>query len=291
MPDTRPGRSTPRIPGVTRYMHAVARAARDLKRQISDPVYRHQQSELERLARLPPCQSTITNLLACKWEIVDAPSFLSMYQEIFLREVYRFAAPTQRPFIIDGGANVGLGVLYFKRLYPDAEIIAFEPDPAICAVLKRNVNSSGLRDVTIVQRALWDSAGRLEFMIEGSWAGRLARSGGSGHQVVETVRLRDYLSRTVDFLKLDIEGAETEVLADCAGLLHKVQNLFVEYHSFAGEPQTVDRLLGLLIGAGFRLYLSSPHHPPQPFLKSQPYLGIDTALNVAAQRSQNGRRT
>jgi len=276
---------------VTRYMRSVARAAKDVRRQVSDPAYRRQKAELERLAKLAAYQPTITNLLGCKWEIVDAPSFLSMYQEIFLKQVYRFSATTRRPFIIDGGANIGLSVLYFKRLHPEADVVAFEPDPAICAVLERNVQGNGLRSVTIVQRALWTSAGKREFMGEGSWGGRLARNGDSGHLAVETVRLRDYLERRVDFLKLDIEGAETEVLADCAGLLHKVQNLFVEYHSFAGQPQTVDRLLGLLIGAGFRLYLASPSHPPQPFVKSEPYLGIDTALNVAAKRSQNGRST
>jgi FkbM family methyltransferase len=275
---------------MTRYVRAVARAATNLKRQISDPVYRHQQSELQRLAELPPYQPATTNLLGCNWEIADAPSFLSLYQEIFVREVYRFDAATPRPFVLDGGANIGLSVLYFKRLYPLAKVVAFEPDPAICAVLKRNIDRSGLRDVTIVQGALWTSAGRKEFMSEGSWAGRLAGSGDDGNQVVETVRLRDYLERTIDFLKLDIEGAETEVLADCAGLLHNVENLFVEYHSFAGQPQTVDSLLALLIGAGFRLYLSSPSHPPQPFLKSEPYLGIDTALNIAATRTQVRRQ-
>jgi FkbM family methyltransferase len=285
MPDTRPGRSTPRIPGVTRYMHAVARAARDLKRQISDPVYRHQQSELERLAGLPPCQPTITDLLGCEWEIVDGPSFLSMYQEIFVREAYRFAAATTpRPFIIDGGANIGVSVLYFKRLHPQAEIVAFEPDPAICAVLERNVHSSGLRDVTIVQRALWTSAGEREFMSEGSWAGRLAHSGDHGNHVVETVRLRSYLDRTVDFLKLDIEGAETEVLADCAVRLHLVEHLFVEYHSLIHEPQTLATLLAVLGQAGFRFHLQAYGLSPQPFVERHSCFGMDNTVNIHAYR-------
>jgi hypothetical protein len=56
------------------------------------------------------------------------------------------------------------------------------------------------------------------------------------------VRLKEYLDRAgrVDLLKMDIEGAEADVLEDCRGSLGGVQHLFVEYHAYTGQPQRLD---------------------------------------------------
>jgi predicted O-methyltransferase YrrM len=62
---------------------------------------------------------------------------------IFLKaKIYRFNSLITKPLILDCGANVGVSVLYFKRLYPDAEIIAFEPDEDVFAILKQNYEES-----------------------------------------------------------------------------------------------------------------------------------------------------
>jgi hypothetical protein len=89
----------------------------------------------------------------------------------------------------------------------------------------------------------------------------------------------------VDFLKIDIEGAETETLKDCADRLGNVENLFVEYHSFDGERQTLDTLIGILAGAGFRLHVHSPNASPQPFVHRDLNAGMDLQLNIFAFRS------
>lgn len=60
-----------------------------------------------------------------------------MFNKIFKRQIYNFQIDNPAPYIIDAGANIGLGVIYFKKLFPDAEIIAFEPDPNIFAVMKK----------------------------------------------------------------------------------------------------------------------------------------------------------
>ena len=97
-------------------------------------------------------------------------------------------------------------------------------------------------------------------------------------------RLRDLLDREVDMLKLDIEGAETEVLRDCAAELHCVKNLFVEYHSYLNQPQTIDEILGILKASGFRVYLESDQQLRQPFLWRPIKLGMDLRLNIFAYR-------
>lgn len=69
--------------------------------------------------------------------IPDAASFIFMYKEIFEQEIYKFSSESKSPYIIDGGANIGLATIYFKKLFPKSEILAFEPDTQIHAVLKK----------------------------------------------------------------------------------------------------------------------------------------------------------
>jgi len=212
-----------------------------------------------------------------------------MYRDIFEQQSYRFRTNEQKPYIIDGGANVGLSVLYFKELYPRSQIVAFEPDDDIFSVLERNIERRGYENINLFGQALWSSETKLSFMSEGSYGGRISQADDPRDTVVQTVRLRNYLNRQVDFLKLDIEGAETEVLIDCADLLDGVENLFVEYHSFSKKPQTIHTVISILADAGFRLLITQPYGSydlsPQPFMERYVHEGMDLQLNIFAFRS------
>jgi len=209
-----------------------------------------------------------------------------MYDQIFVRQIYRFESSSETPLIIDGGANIGISVLYFKKLYPESRIIAFEPDPMIFRTLRANLKTFRLREVELVPKALWTDDSDLEFTQEGGEAGRLRAAKGLHHRIkVAGARLKSYLDRQIDLLKLDIEGAETAVLKDCAAELSRVQRLFVEYHSFADDPQTLHELLSLLHQAGFRMHIHSVLPSPQPFVKRYVNFGMDCQANIFAFRS------
>lgn len=248
-----------------------------------DPVFRQRIRERERLASLPRYQATTTSLLGTPLQIVDAHSFLQMYEEIFEREAYKFISKHEVPYIIDGGANIGLSVLYFKRLYPNSEVVAFEPDRAIFSVLEANVGN--VETVTLVRRALWSSETTLNFSPEGAWSGRIAQPGDQTKYTVETARLARYLTRPVDFLKLDIEGAETEVLQDCSELLGNVEHIFVEYHSFVNQPQVLDQLLHALAKSGFRVDIHPCGFSLTPFVSQRNSSGMDLQLNLFGYRT------
>jgi FkbM family methyltransferase len=254
-----------------------------------DAAYRSQiviREELERLKRLPRYEPTATNILGRVIEMPDAGSFLEMYDEVFSRQMFSFSCPHDSPRIIDGGANIGLFTLYFKRLFPNSSITAFEPDPAIFNYLKRNIRTWGCTDVELQRCALAARETTLPFMAEGSYAGRLARPDDDHHGAVRCMRLRPWLEQPIDLLKLNIEGPETEVLVDCADLLGNVSNIVVEYHSFAGERQTLPELLKVLRGSGFRLHVNPVRGPlAQPFLESDVLLGMDLQLAVFASRT------
>jgi len=244
--------------------------------------------ELFRLRRLPRYLPTETRLVApLRLSIPDAASFLFMYREIFEKEIYRFAARHGAPRILDVGANVGLSLIYFKRLYPDARITAFEADPAVFSYLKRNSEAASLGDVTLIDRAAWVSDGQLPFFPEGADAGSITQPASSTRSVlVPSVRLRDYLQETVDFLKMDIEGAEVDVLHDCGDSLYMVDKLFVEYHSFRSQPQRLHELLAVLHRAEFRVWLDSPVPVSQPFTRRLDDAAMDAQVNIFASRGR-----
>src|SRR5262249_43438782 len=158
----------------------------------------------------------------------DGPRFVENKAAFFDRQLYRFATTAEVPRIIDCGASIGLSVCYFKQLYPESEITAFEPDPKVYEILQQNCQSWGAQNVRLIAEAVWTRETTLAFPSAGQASGRLDEEA-TGDDVprVPTCRLRDYLTQRVDLLRLDIEGAEVDVLLDCAEFLGQVQNLVV----------------------------------------------------------------
>ncbi len=256
-----------------------------LRRFFFDREFRSKHLEYRRLGNLPRYHKTTTNLLGKPIDIVDNYSFLGLYEEIFEDEIYRFETETAEPYIIDGGSNIGLSVIYFKKIFPKAKVVAFEPDKNLFSVLTQNMRSLGLNDVVAHECALWSEDTRLDFMAEGSDSGRIDESNSSNDVIkVKALRLKSFLDRKVDFLKLDIEGAEFRVLEDCRDVLKNVEKLFVEYHSFENQPQTIDKLLEILLSAGFRLSGSPIGDGKSPFYRRESFRGMDFQMNICAYR-------
>ena len=92
--------------------------------------------------------------------------------EIFVEGIYKQQLQP-RPFIIDCGANIGLSVIYMKSLYPQATIIAFEPDEKNFELLKTNMRNFEFEQVEIRQEAVWIENTTLQFASEGSMSSRI----------------------------------------------------------------------------------------------------------------------
>src|SRR5258708_28642659 len=240
------------------------------------------------LQAIPSYQRAETDLLGEPLRLVDSASFLSSYREVFGEEIYRFPSRSDDPLILDCGANIGLGLIYWKRLYPSARIVAFEPDPGVFESLVWNCNQRQLEGVELVNKAVWSGLGEVSFLSEGADAGHVAF--GSLRDATRTiqvpsVRLFDYLDEPIELLKLDIEGAEIEVLRDCRNNLDNVNHLFVEYHSFLGQEQHLDEIFSILKRNGFRIHIKSELVTATPFVDRLNYLGLDNSLNIFAYRN------
>ncbi len=252
---------------------------------LANSDYKKKFLEETRLKALPRYTPATTHYLDNRpLEIADAASFLFMFKEIFEREIYKFQSSGKAPRIVDCGANIGMGVIYFKKLYKNAKLIAFEPDRRIFGYLQKNISSFQLKDVELINKGLWDEETTLSFDAEGADAGRVAAHDDSAN-TIDVIKLSPFLDNTVDFLKIDIEGAELTVLQECKAQLTKVQNIFVEYHSFLGQEQKLEQILKILREAGFRYYIDTPGLTSKnPFIEIRELLGMDMQLNIYGLR-------
>jgi FkbM family methyltransferase len=141
--------------------------------------------------------------------------------------------------IVDLGAHIGLTVRLWRRRFPGARVIAVEPDPDNLATARRNVAAlGGDRGVEFIHAAACGEPGHV--YLDRSEGNPLvyrtvARPPTAGAAEVEGLTMDQILERTipaatVDLLKCDIEGAERELFASCAGWIGRVRHMVIEIH-------------------------------------------------------------
>jgi FkbM family methyltransferase len=213
---------------------------------------------------------TILDYTLC---INDGHNFYSQYKDIFDARIYHFDSDRTDPLIVDCGSNIGGSILYYKSIYPRARIIAFEPDPAIFPYLQENVSRNKLQDVQLLQAALSAQEGWLTFYSDkksGSCLGKIPSDKLNKHWEkcdVQCLQLRDFLAEPVDFLKMNIEGAEWEVLEASQDLLRNIGQLIIEYHHLPGLPRTLHKILALLDRHGFEYMINHFDYETNPQLR------------------------
>jgi FkbM family methyltransferase len=232
------------------------RKANSIRRQLFPSPEAAAWKQAWHLAELTPRMTPGTiRMLDYRLQYSDLLSFCVQWQDIFVKRCLEFQAATDAPRILDCGANVGLASLYFKRRYPHACITAYEADPGLAAMAEANLKVNGAVDTEVVHAALWTTNGQLTFRCEGSDSGMIAALPGAvdGRAVVvRAQRLRDLLeAEPVDLLKLDIEGAEDPVLADCEPALHRVRAMIMDLHEFDPSERRAPCVLDRLTRAGF----------------------------------------
>ena len=184
----------------------------------------------------------------------NSEEYHHLKKEVFTSDLYYFETNNPTPFIIDAGAHIGLATLYFKKNFPGAEVLAIEPNPESFRLLEKNIFENQLDGVTTVQAALSNTTGTETLHLDetdeqwhstasfhkGSWVG----SQKSQELSVPTHTLSEFITKPVDFLKLDIEGAEQKVLMEAESALPLVQEIHIEYHTH--PSQSIKKVLELL---------------------------------------------
>jgi FkbM family methyltransferase len=173
-----------------------------------------------------------------------------------------------------------LSILFFKSLYPDANITGFEADPKIFKYLEKNINDNSVSQVKLVNKAIWYENTYLNFVSEGADAGKVSHE--KGNSKVEATDILEVLnSQKFDFLKMDIEGAEEFVIPRCRGFLNDLKFIFIEYHSKLGQEQCLDKILLILKEAGFRIHIRNVNDTNlSPFIGIKLQSEFDLQLNI-----------
>ena len=197
-------------------------------------------------------------ILGWDLEYLCGPVLANFIDQILVRRLTDFVPDNDNPMILDCGANIGFSVLNYKRQFPKANVVAFEPDPQFAPILRRNLERNRAGDVKVVEAAVWIRNGEAGWLCEGIDGSKIV---GPGQEppttAVRTVDLAEYLAVPVDLLKLDIEGAEYQVVEHLGGRLEMVKNALIECHLNQSTILPFGNMLRVLVEAGFKVTVNS----------------------------------
>jgi FkbM family methyltransferase len=161
------------------------------------------------------------------------------------------------PTIVDAGANIGAATLWFRTIYPEAAVVAVEPEPNNIAMLKKNLDQ--LDKVSIVAAAIGSRTGFVEInRNKYGWATQTKRSESGAVPIITMSDAFSRVSRGTPFIaKIDIEGFESEVFLDNLGWLDDIHMLVIEPHDWLFPRQRTSRSLQIAMASrDFEIFIS-----------------------------------
>ncbi len=174
-----------------------------------------------------------------------------VYRDTFLGRDYDYPTFFSPRTIVDVGANCGMTSVFYANRYPEAMIVAVEPETSNYLALVRNTRS--YPNVIPIQAALWKEDGQVEVFPGdggfpgwprtkewGKWGFHVRKGTGCRALTLATL-MREVGIKTVDILKVDVEGAEREIFSGC-DWMDSVKLLAIELHdgSYPGCSEAVD---------------------------------------------------
>ena len=205
--------------------------------------------------------------------IEDDP--LHLYREIFTENCYTkdFYQPQAGDVIIDCGANIGLFALYIQSIAPGAFVHCFEPAESTRKILEKNIAENNFGDfVKVYPYGVFNQRSTIE-LLKSDLSGHrsfvesqfVAKASEAETEKIECISLAEAMemagARRVDFLKVDVEGAEIEILEGASSeTLDKIERVALEYHNIIRQGAK-DRVVRVLKGSQFSSIVSYPDHP------------------------------
>jgi FkbM family methyltransferase len=164
----------------------------------------------------------------------------AVYEDIFLNFSYDVVEGAPE-LIVDAGGHIGLATAYLANKFPAARIVVIEPDEGNFAMLVKN--TARFPNVSRVKGGLWGSNAKLRIQNPDAspWAFNLSEGGGvEGLTIPDVLRIAG--KDRIDVLKIDIEGAEIEVLSTSSSWIDRVGTIMIELHDRfrAGCSQALD---------------------------------------------------
>ena len=222
------------------------------------------------------------HILGHKTWYKNSHELLHSLDELFFSEIYKFKSTKEAVHILDCGSHIGLSILYFKNLYKNAIIKGFEPDNENYELLNKNIQEWQFDKVTIEKAAVWTVNGEVNFNQGKGMSSQITETIAKGHST-KCIRLKDCINEEIDFLKMDIEGAEYNVLMDVEEKLGLIKNIFIEYHGNLSENKKLVEILQLLERNGFQYYIKEAiENYKTPFYREEFNVAFEVQLNIFA---------
>ena len=157
---------------------------------------------------------------------------VAAFEHVFIDEEYALSFARPPSIIVDAGANVGMSSVYFALHYPNAKIVAIEPERSNFDVLRRNAEL--FPRIIPINAALWGHEGVVQVHDGGGghWGMRVAEapSGATIPSTTVSALIKQLSISQIDLLKIDVEGAECEILADPSSWIGRVGVICAELH-------------------------------------------------------------
>jgi FkbM family methyltransferase len=194
-----------------------------------------------------------------------ATSDVETFEEIFLQRQYDLPFPDLMPKqILDLGANIGLAAVLFAARWPQARILSVEPVAENFSLLVRN--TAPWPQITPLHAAVWACSGEMRVTnpSDAANAYRMAVATGGLEAAVATETttalsiaelMNVYGGERWDLVKMDVEGAEAEILRDGADWLDRVGVLVIELHDRI-VPGCTQALCDALQGRRYRMEIA-----------------------------------
>jgi SAM-dependent methyltransferase len=161
----------------------------------------------------------------------DYYQFLS---EVFVVDVYRSDLLKQNSVVLDLGAGVGeFSILASKKVGDKGKVIAIEPNPADFELLKSNIELNYCKNIIPLNLGVGNQPDEKEITFWG-------RKFNCKIDVLENIFYRLSLKDKVNFVKMDIEGFETDVVSKSIQIVKEANVISVECH---GTKEKLDELL------------------------------------------------
>lgn len=178
-------------------------------------------------------------------------------------------APHPGDIAVDLGAYCGEITLELAQAVgPTGHVYALEPDPTNCALLQRNIDAHQLENVTVIPSAAWKETTELTFNSYGHYGSSLAGNGADSKNpirvpAISPADLFSRIGRVPDFIKMDIEGAEIDIMPLLAPLMaaapHPVRLAIASYHLRDNRPAH-EWITPPLLDSGLGVETGYPEH-------------------------------
>ncbi len=172
-----------------------------------------------------------------KYNVIYPKTYFQFLKEVFVLDVYRTSLIRKNDIVLDLGASTGdFCIIASKKAGANGTVIALEPDSDSYELLKYNIQRNKCQNVISINIGV----GKEDDDQEKEIIAPFNKPSRGKISTLETILENIGMSKRIDFIKMDIEGSEVEVMAKSINIIKQADVVSLEFH---GTRCQIDELL------------------------------------------------